>query len=141
MWRGGCCARLTWRRFRAKGSEPASTFGCRTPLRKLSWIAGLNGCGSFSRRCNAGLMDALDHRFCKGCSFANGLFFGLRFYGKSLSIVDASGVRSASVGDARFIADLPQSQVRREDRRSLAERRRLQSSQRAADRKNAFAVE
>ena len=50
----------------------------------------------------------------------------------SLSILDAACLRPASLGHARSFADLSQPQVRGEDRRGLADRRRLQSGQRSA---------
>ena len=60
---------------------------------------------------------------------------------RSLSIFDAACLRPASLGHARPFADLSQPQVRGEDRRGLAHRRRLQGGERSVERAVALGVE
>src|SRR5579872_477253 len=129
-WLDACSAKPTLLRYPERDSVPAITFVSRTQHRRQNWIAAWSGCANslpdFSR-------ESRENRviFMGGRVFVNGLFSRASIYGEPVSILNASGLRPPPVGNLRSVADLSQSQVRRENWRGMADGRRLQNCERS----------
>src|ERR1700678_2505185 len=108
--REDCFGKRTWPPSREKDSEPANISAYRTRLRRQNWIEGWNACGNFSPRCSCVIQTHLFEgrlfNFGRGRPFANGLFRLTICHGQFISLIDASCIRSASVGHARSLTDL-----------------------------------